>query len=337
MGTAIYTRLKPIKPILLDIFRKHDKMDIVLKSNKWRIIKIMKKLTAIVFSLVLSLSLAACGTKNDSTAKEGQTEQQTGEKGQDTNTEGGTLIVGTEAGFAPYEYMEGDKIVGVDMDIAEAIAVSMGKTLEIKNMDFDGALAAVQSGKIDMVAAGVSITEEREKVMDFSAKYVDSTDVIVVNKQSPAVSSAEELEGKTIGVQQGNVADNWVSDPENVKDATIKRYTKFVQAAEDLKNNKIDAIVMDVYPAEELVAANEELVIVKEDNSKEDSSYVEVFSDSYAIAVKKGNTELLEKINAVIEELQSSKEMEQIIARHVTATADQKETKSQEEMKSEEE
>lgn len=83
-----------------------------------------------------------------------------------------TLIVGTEAGFAPYEYMEGDKVVGVDMDIAQAIADSMGKELVIKNMDFDGALLAVQNGTVDFVAAGVSVNDERKAVMDFSLDYV---------------------------------------------------------------------------------------------------------------------------------------------------------------------
>ena len=94
----------------------------------------------------------------------------------------GKLIVGTEAGFAPYEYLVGDDVEGIDMDIAAAIADALGVELEVQNMDFDGALLAVQQGKVDIVAAGVSVSEEREKVMDFSVKYVDSKDVVVVNK-----------------------------------------------------------------------------------------------------------------------------------------------------------
>jgi polar amino acid transport system substrate-binding protein len=114
--------------------------------------------------------------------------------------ESDTLIVGTEAGFAPYEYMEGDKVVGVDMDIAQAIADAMGKKLVIENMDFDGALMAVQNGKVDFVAAGVSVDEERQKVMDFSEDYVDSTEVVVVNKATPAVSavSNDDLADKVL-------------------------------------------------------------------------------------------------------------------------------------------
>ena len=123
--------------------------------------------------------------------------------------ESDTLIVGTEAGFAPYEYMEGDQVVGIDMDIAQAIADAMGKKLEIKNMDFDGALLAVQNGTVDFVAAGVSVNEERKEVMDFSTEYVDSTEVVVVNTAAPGVTavSDDDLADKIIGVQQGNIAD----------------------------------------------------------------------------------------------------------------------------------
>ena len=222
--------------------------------------------------------------------------------------ESNTIIVGTEAGFAPYEYMDGDKVVGIDMDIAQAIADSMGKELVIKNMDFDGALLAVQKGTVDFVAAGVSVDAERAKVMDFSTEYVDSTEVVVVNAANPAVTTVDDagLADKIIGVQQGNIADFYVE--ENVESKEIKRYTKFAQASEDLKNSKIDCIVMDQYPAEELVAANPELVIM-------DGT---LFQDKYAIAVDKGNKELLDKINAVIEDLKASGKMDEIIAAHTS-------------------
>ncbi len=224
----------------------------------------------------------------------------------ETKTESDTIIVGTEAGFAPYEYMEGDKVVGIDMDIAQAIADSLDKKLVIKNMDFDGALLAVQNGTVDFVAAGVSVDAERDKVMDFSTEYVDSTEVIVVNAANPAVATVDNdgLADKIIGVQQGNIADFYVE--ENVQYKEVKRYTKFAQAAEDLKNGKIDCIIMDQYPAEELVASNSELVIM-------DGT---LFQDKYAIAVKEGNKKLLDSINAVIEDLKTSGKMDQIIAAH---------------------
>lgn len=253
----------------------------------------MKKLLSIVLAGACVLSLAACGKD----AGKEETKK---------------LIVGTEAGFAPYEYMKGNEVVGIDMDISKAIADDMGMELEIKNMDFDGALAAVANGKLDFVAAGVSIDKKRLKTMDFSHEYVNSTEVIVVNGESPAVSAAGEeiagsdLEGKIVGVQQGNIADIWVSNEKNCKPKEVKRYTKFAQAAADLKNNKIDCIVMDQYPAEQLVATNEPLEILDG----------VLFEDKYAIAVKKGNQELLKKINKVIDQLIEDGKIEEFTANH---------------------
>ncbi|WP_296627486.1 transporter substrate-binding domain-containing protein [uncultured Negativibacillus sp.] len=256
----------------------------------------MKKLLTALLCGAMVLSMAACGG-SDSESAEG------------TGSDDNKIYVGTEAGFAPYEYMSGDEVVGVDMDIAQAIADAMGKELVIKNMDFDGALNAVQQGQVDFVAAAVSVDEERQKVMDFSHNYVDSSDVVVVNASAGVVNTNEDIADKVIGVQQGNIADIWVTD--NYPDAEVKRYTKFVQAAEDLKNNKIDAIVMDLYPAQELVAANPELKILDENNP--------LFVDQYAIAVKKGNQELLDQINEVIDQLIADGKIEEFTANHATA------------------
>jgi arginine/lysine/histidine transporter system substrate-binding protein len=243
-----------------------------------------KKLVSImVITAMVATAFAGCGKKSDK------------------------LIVGTEAGFAPYEYMEGNKVVGIDMDIAQAIADSMGKELEIKNMDFDGALLAVEKGTVDFVAAGVSVDEDRSKRMDFSIDYVDSTEVIVVNTNNPVVTdvTVEGLADKVIGVQQGNIADIWI-DENDVAYKEVKRYTKFAQAAEDLKNGKIDCIIMDQYPAADLVAANSELAVL-------DGT---LFQDKYAIAVQKGNKELLDKINEVIQDLKDSGKIEEFTANH---------------------
>lgn len=257
----------------------------------------MKKVMSVVLAAACVLSMAACGSKKEEESKSAASDK---------------LIVGTEAGFAPYEYMKGNEVVGIDMDIAKAIADDMGKELEIKNMDFDGALVAVASGKVDFVAAGVSIDEERQKTMDFSHEYVNSTEVIVVNGENPMVSPAGEelagtdLDGKVIGVQQGNIADIWVTNTDNCAAKEVKRYTKFAQAAEDLKNNKIDCIVMDKYPAEQLVASNETLSILDG----------VLFEDKYAIAVQKGNTEMLDAINKVIDKLIEEGKIEEFTANH---------------------
>ena len=251
----------------------------------------MKQFWTVLMCAAMTLSMAACGSDSASAKNDDK------------------IYVGTEAGFAPYEYMSGDQVVGVDMDIAQAIADAMGKELVIKNMDFDGALNAVQQGQVDFVAAGVSVDEERQKVMDFSHNYVDSSDVVIVNASADTVKTNEDIADKIVGVQQGNIADIWMTN--NYPDAQVKRYTKFVQAAEDLKNNKIDAIVMDLYPAQELVATNPELKILDEENP--------VFVDQYAIAVKKGNQELLDQINEVIDQLIADGKIEEFTAKHASA------------------
>ena len=252
-----------------------------------------KKLLAVLLAATCVVSMAACGSKD-----EAETEK---------------LIVGTEAGFAPYEYMKGNEVVGIDIDISKAIAEELGMELEVKNMDFDGALAEAASGKVDFVAAAVSVTDERKEVMNFSIDYVDSTEVIVVNKETSMVESTGDeidpavLDGKIVAVQQGNIADVFVTDKDNCAPAEVKRYKQFSQAAEDLKNNKVDCIVMDKFPAEELVKQNDSLVIL-------DGI---LFEDKYAIGVSKDNEELLNKINEVIEKLIAEGKIEEFTANHV--------------------
>lgn len=275
----------------------------------------MKKILSIMCIMIMAISLVACGTKKEETNGSNTNTEDTTEiekeasESEDTATDTKEkLIVGTEPGFAPYEYMEGDKVVGIDMDIAQAIADAMGKELEIKTMDFDGALLAVQQGKVDFVAAGVSVDEDRLKVMDFSVDYVNSTEVVVTLKENAKVASIDDLNDKIIGVQQGNIADIYVSNPDNVAAKEVKRYKKFAQASEDLKNGKIDCIVMDLYPAQELVAGNDDLVILDG----------VLFEDKYAIAVKKGNQELLDQINEVINQLIADGKIEEFTAKHTT-------------------
>ena len=268
----------------------------------------MKKAWACLLAGVMVFSMAACGSNEETTAAAGETQDWS----HVTTVSEGKLIVATEAGFAPYEYLSGDQVVGVDMDIAQAIADELGLELEIMNMDFNGALLSVQQGKADIVAAGVSVDAERAEKMDFSVNYVDSTEVVVVNAENPAVTepTGEALNGKNVGVQQGNIADLWVSDTENTTPGEITRYTTFAQAAQDLMNGKIDCIVMDELPAQELVASNSALTILEGDP---------LFVDQYAIGMAKGNTAMKEVVDYVITGLQESGEMEEIMARHVTA------------------
>lgn len=217
------------------------------------------------------------------------------------------LIMATEAGFAPYEYSEdGTTVIGVDVDIANEIAKAMGKELEIQNTTFDGALLAVQQGKVDFAAAGISVTEDRKEKMDFTIEYATSKQVIVVNKDAGIINSVDDIKPETIvGVQMGNVADFYVTEE---MECVVNQYNKFLEAAQDLKNDKIDCIVMDSLPAEEMVKLNPELVILEE----------ELFTDKYAIAVQKGNTEMLNAINKVLEDLIAQGKIEEFTINHTT-------------------
>ena len=220
------------------------------------------------------------------------------------NKDDNKLIMVTEAGFAPYEYHDGSGIVGVDVDIAREIAAAMGKELEIKDVAFDSLINELNSGKADFAAAGMSINEERKKEVDFSIEYVSSKQVVVVRKDYNKIKSVNDLNGKTISVQLGSVADTYVT--KNFKNSKIVRQKKFLSAAEDVKAKKSECIIMDELPAKELVKNNSELTILK----------IELFTDKYAIAVKKGNTELLNKINEVLEKLIEEGKIEEFVINH---------------------
>ena len=212
------------------------------------------------------------------------------------------LIMVTEAGFAPYEYYEGGKIVGVDIDIANEIANYMNKKLVVKDIDFDSIINELNSEKADFGAAGMSITEERKKEVDFSVEYVTSNQVVIVRNNSNITMN--DLDNKRIAVQLGSVADNYVN--EHYKNAIIVEQKKYLSMVEALKANKVDVIVMDNLPAKEILKENNELKML--------DGYL--FSDSYGIAVKKGNTELLNNINTVLERLMNEGKIEEYVINH---------------------
>lgn len=280
----------------------------------------MKKFAAVLLAGAMVCSLAACGgddkketTKAETTAtkadaEDAETTAAETEAAKNEGESGGKLVMATEAGFAPYEYTEdGETVIGVDVDIAKEIAAAMGKELEILNMDFDSALLSVQQGQADFAAAGISVTAEREEVMDFSIEYATSKQVLVVNTDEPKVSSADDLTADTVvGVQAGTVADFYCQDDLGTKD--LKQYSKFLEAAMDLKNGRIDCIIMDALPAQEMVKENEELMVLSG----------EVFTDKYAIAVKKGNTELVEQVNEVLQKLLDEGKIEEFTINHTT-------------------
>lgn len=213
------------------------------------------------------------------------------------------LILATEAGFAPYEYYQDGEIVGVDIDIAREIAASLGKELVIKDVSFDFIINEIKSGKSDIGAAGMSITKERLEEVDFSVEYAVSNQVVVVPMDSK-ITSINQISNQRIAVQLGTVADSYVN--KNYKDATVIRQKKYLSMVEDLKAGKVDLIIMDLLPASEIVKSNDGLKILDE----------YLFTDKYGMAIKKGNKELLDKVNDVLTRLMSEGKIEEYTIKH---------------------
>lgn len=213
------------------------------------------------------------------------------------------LVMVTEAGFAPYEYYENGEIVGVDVDIVKEIAKELGKELVIKDIAFDSIINEVRTGKADIGAAGISYSDERAKKVDFSINYSVSKQVVIVKNDS-FINSINDINDKKIAVQLGSVADTYVT--ENYKNAEIVRQKKYLAAIEDLKVGKVDLVVMDELPAKEIVEKNSGIKILDG----------ELTSDSYGMIVKKGNTELLETVNKVLNRLSSDGSIDNFIIKH---------------------
>ena len=213
------------------------------------------------------------------------------------------LVMVTEAGFAPYEYYENGEIVGVDIDIAKEIAKYLGKELVIKDVSFDSIINEVKSGKSDFGAAGISYTEERAKEVDFTIDYSISKQVIIVKE---GINKVDNLDNKRIALQLGSVADSYVT--KNYKNAKVIRQKKYLAAIEDLKNDKVDLVIMDELPAKEILKNNPGLVILDQ----------ELFTDKYGMVVRKGNDELLKAINKVLSDLIADGKIEEYVIHHTS-------------------
>lgn len=260
----------------------------------------MKKLAVALLMGAMVCSLSACGSKETATT------------GTDASVEtegaaeaGNVLVMATNAEFPPYEYYEGGEIVGIDADIARAIAEDMGMELQIEDMAFDSVIAAIQSGKADFGAAGMTVTKDRLASVNFSDTYAKAKQVIIV-KEGSDIQSADDLTGKTVGVQLGTTGDLLADE---IEDGTVDRYPKGAEAVLALNQDKVDAVVIDNEPAKVFVAENEGLTLIEDAYDEEE----------YAIAVAKDNTELLEKINASIENLKETGKLQGIIDSYISA------------------
>ena len=224
-----------------------------------------------------------------------------------------TLTMGTNASFPPYEFYEDQKIVGIDAEIAAAIAEKLGMELVIEDMDFKAIIPAVTEGKIDFGMAGMTVTEERQQSVSFSDTYATGIQVVIVVEGS-AITSVDDIlaEGAeyTIGVQEATTGDIYISgDLGDAATARVLKYKKGADAVEALKTGKVDCVIIDNEPAKAYVAANEGLKILESTYAVED----------YAICVNLENTELLEKINGALTELIEDGTVDAIVAKYISA------------------
>ena len=248
---------------------------------------------------------AAAGAETTTAGAETTAEAETTAAEAETTAAGGKLIMVTNAEFPPYEYHENNEIVGIDADIAKAIADKMGMELEIQDMAFDSLIPAVQSGKADFTAAGMTVNEDRKKNVDFTETYAQAAQVIIV-KEDSEIKTPDDLNGKKIGVQTGTTGDIYAED---IEGGDIQRFNKGMEAVMALTQGKVDAVIIDREPAKVFVKENAGLKILDEAFTEEE----------YAIAVKKGNTELLDNMNAAIKDLKDSGELKKIVDKYITA------------------
>ena len=283
-----------------------------------------KKVLAITMAALMAASLTACGggaketTAAATTAEEKAEDTTAAESKDETSAEaaeteaakeaaGGKLVMATNAEFPPYEYHDGDAIVGIDAEIAKAIADELGMELEIEDIAFDSIIPEIVSGKADMGLAGMTVTEDRMQSVDFSDTYAKASQKIIVTEDSE-IASPDDLKGVIVGVQLGTTGDIYVSDLE-ADGTTVERYSKGFEAVQALSQGKIDAVVIDGEPAKTFVAETEGLKILDESFTDEE----------YAIAVKKGNKELLEKINGALKTLKDNGTLDEIVAKYIKA------------------
>ncbi|HDQ13862.1 MAG TPA: basic amino acid ABC transporter substrate-binding protein [Sediminispirochaeta sp.] len=217
--------------------------------------------------------------------------------------DGSKLVVGTSAGFRPFEYRDKGEVVGFDIDLMKAIGEEMGREVEVQDMDFDALIEAVRTGTIDVIAAGMTITDERKERVDFTEAYFVADQAVLVREGSDiSLDEAADLNNSSyrIGVQNDTTGAFWVD--ENAADAEIKKYGKYIECIQDLENRNIDVIVLDK-PVAEAFAQNrpaEMIMVIPTD-------------ESYGLAVKKGSA-LLDELNAALKKVMESETWDELMS-----------------------
>lgn len=264
----------------------------------------LKKLLALSLSAVMAATLlCGCGSKSTDTAEDATVAA--GEATVSTVTDG-VLTMATNAYFPPYEYYEGSEIVGIDAEIAQAIADKLGLELKIEDMEFDSIITAVQTGKADMGLAGMTVTEERLQTVNFSDTYATGIQSVIVKEDSD-IQSLDDLTGKKIGVQLSTTGDIYATDDYGAEN--VEQYNKGADAILALTQGKIDAVIIDNQPALNFVDSNEGLRIL-------DTEYVE---EEYAACISKDNEALLEAVNGALEELKADGTIQSILDKYIVA------------------
>ena len=263
----------------------------------------MKKLLALLLAMLMCMAcLAACGEEPASSSATGL-----------NTVESGKLHMATNAAFPPYEYIEGGEVVGIDAEIAGAIAEKLGLELQIDDMEFDSIIEAVKGGKADIGLAGMTVTDERLESVNFTATYATGVQVVIVTEDS-AITSVDDLfaDGAmtTIGVQRNTTGDLYTTwDLEEEGKATIDRYSKGSDAVQALKTGKVDCVVIDNEPAKAFVDAVEGLKILETEYVLED----------YAAAMSYDNEPLYTAVNAALEELIADGTVKTIVEKYIPA------------------
>ena len=283
----------------------------------------MKKLIAVLLAGLMCASLAACGSKTEEPAQAPAETEAPAQEGPDaeapaeteapaessaevkTVTEG-VLTMGTNAAFPPYEFYEGEEIVGIDAEIAGLLAEKLGLKLEIMDMDFSAIVTSVQTGGVDIGLAGMTVTEERLENVNFTNSYATGVQVIIV-KEDSEIASADDLEGKLIGVQEGTTGYTFCS--EDFGEENVLAYTNGATAVQNLINGSVDCVVIDQQPAISFVEANEGLKILE----------TEYVIEDYAAAVAKENTALLEALNTALDELIEDGSIQAVLDKYIKA------------------
>lgn len=269
------------------------------------------KFLAVCLAAAAMLSMSACnggGTSSGSASDSSNNGVSTSTL--DTIKKNGFITMSTNAEFEPFEYKDGESIVGIDLEISQKIADKLGVELKVNDVAFDSLIPEITSSKADFVAAGMTADDERRKNVDFSDSYFDAGQAVIVKKGGD-IKAPKDLDGKKVGVQTGTTGDKYCTNEDGtseIKVGSVERYNKGMDAVSDLIAGRIDAVVIDDFPAQKYVEKNSDKIAKLDDM---------LTSEQYAIAVKKGNTELTDLINETLKELKDSGDLQKIFDKYL--------------------